>query len=77
MAAQRRALLCEAVGLSNGSDRDGVIDVDAAGVEGLAIEFEQGRILDLGLQDMHSRGRREAFGFFQQSTHNDYVGYLG
>jgi hypothetical protein len=33
-------LLCEAVGLGDGAYGDGVVDVEAAGVESLAVEVE-------------------------------------
>jgi hypothetical protein len=33
------SLLGEAVGLGDGANGDGVVDVEAAGVEGFAVEF--------------------------------------
>ena len=58
-------LLREAVGLGDRTESDRVIDVEAAGVESLAVEVEQGLVLDLGFQHLQRRRRSETFGLFE------------
>ena len=50
MPVERRYYLREAVGLGDCSDGDRVVDVDSSGVERLAVEFKQRRILDFRFQ---------------------------
>ena len=63
--SERGSLLCEPVGLGDGAHGDSVVNVEATGVEGLAVEIEQSRILDLGFQHGHRGCRRQALGLFQ------------
>jgi hypothetical protein len=49
--------LWKGIGLGHGSDRDGVVNLDASGVEGVAVKLRRSRLLDLGFQNLRHRGR--------------------
>lgn len=62
---RRVALLREAVGLRDRTERDRMVDVDAARVERLAVELEQSGVLDLRLEHPRGSCRRQAFRFLE------------
>jgi hypothetical protein len=74
---QTNILFRETVGLGDGPDRDRVVDVDATGVEGLAVECKQRRVFYLCLKNFDGRGRRETLGLFEQGAHDQDIGDFG
>ena len=62
----RGCLLGKPISLSDSAHGNRVVDEYLAGVERLAIEFEQSRIFHFGFEHFHGSRRREAFRLFEK-----------